>query len=67
MMGPLLRMPLRAVMLLQLLAPHLYAIPRLAAVGPPLLTPKVVVAVGPGASKQESWAAYSLAAGLHGR
>ena len=49
-------------MLLQLLAPHLYAIPRLAAVGPPLLTPKVVVAVGPGASKQESWAAYSLAA-----
>lgn len=31
---------------------------------PPLLTPEVVVAVAPGASEQESWAAYMLAAGL---
>jgi|EP01046_Picozoa_sp_COSAG06_P045558 hypothetical protein len=55
---------LRAVVLLQLLTPHIYAVPRPTAVAPPLLTPEVVVAVGPGASKQESWAAYSLAAGL---
>jgi hypothetical protein len=31
---------------------------------PPLLNPAVVVAVGPGANEQESWAAYMLAAGL---
>ena len=35
-----------------------------AAPPPPLLTPQVVVAVGPGANAQESWAAYTLAAGL---
>ena len=31
---------------------------------PPLLAPTVVVAVGPDANAQESWAAYLLAAGL---
>jgi hypothetical protein len=37
--------------------------PPAATATPPLLTPEVVVAVGPGASAQESWAAYLLAAG----